>query len=146
MAAAIYCIPTHIMYLLFQNALHLQTVQMEVSITNAMPISVNAPAQMYWMVTSAQVCCHLKEKMYTGGHKSSYPWFSGKQFDCFNQLIQRIHRQMVSHLKALIISFQNQVRYLAWHHSEGSHALLTEKAPLPVKLVWSVSQQKFFQF
>ena len=35
---------------------------------------------------------------------------------------------MIPHLKALIITFQNQERYWAWHHSEGGHALLTEKA------------------
>ena len=42
---------------------------------------------------------------YTGGHMSSYPLFSGNQFDCFNQLIQRIQKQMIPHLNALMISF-----------------------------------------
>ena len=25
--------------------------------------------------------------IYTGGHVSSYPWFSGNHFDCFNHLL-----------------------------------------------------------
>ena len=59
-------------------------------------------------------------------------------FLIFTTFAKEVQKQMIPHLKALKYSVQNQERFWVWHHSEGSHALLTEKAPLPVKLVWSV--------
>ena len=37
---------------------------------------------------------------------------------------------MIPHLKALIQGFQNQQKNWAWHHPEGGHAPLSEKALL----------------
>ena len=64
----------------------------------------------------------------------------------FYHFYKKIQKQIIPHLKALKQCIQNQEKNWVWHHSESSHALLTEKEPLPVKLVWSISQQKFFQF
>ena len=48
-------------------------------------------------------------------------------------------KQMVYQLKALIQSSLNQERNWAWHHPEGGHAQLIEKALLLLKLVLSLS-------
>ena len=49
-------------------------------------------------------------------------------------------------MKALIKGVYNQERNWAWHHLEHGQAPKTEKAPLGLKLVWSIPWQKFFQF
>ena len=45
--------------------------------------------------------------------------------------------------KPLYLAFRISKKNWAWHHPEGGHAPLTEKALLLLKLVWS---QRFFQF
>ena len=84
--------------------------------------------------------------LYTDGHISPTSGFSWKYFDCFKQFFIRIQRQTITHLKALIKNFWNQVKNLMWHHSERGQALKTEKALLSLELVWSLSWQIFFQF
>ena len=64
----------------------------------------------------------------------------------FYDLCKRIQKQMITHLKALKQSIQNQERNWAWHHPEGGYALLTEKALPLLKFIWSLPWQKFFQF
>ena len=64
----------------------------------------------------------------------------------FHHLSKSIQLQIILQLKALIQSFQNQERNWAWPYPEGGHALLIEKAPVPLILGQSFSKQKFFQF
>ena len=62
-----------------------------------------------------------------------------RHFLYFNHLSKEFLKQMIPHLKALIQGFQNQQKNWAWHHPEGGHAPLTEKALLLLELVWSLS-------
>ena len=64
----------------------------------------------------------------------------------FNHLSKEFLEQMIPHLKALIQGIQNQQKNWARHHPKGGYAPLTEKALLLLKLIQSLSWQKFFQF
>ena len=46
--------------------------------------------------------------MYTHGHNIPQSWFSEKHFNSFDSLPIGIKKQMMSHLKALVKSFENQ--------------------------------------
>ena len=48
-------------------------------------------------------CCK-----YTHGHNIPHSWFSEKHFNSFDSLPIGIKKQMISHLKALVKSFENQ--------------------------------------
>ena len=45
---------------------------------------------------------------------------------------------MIHQLKAPIKGYLIHEKNWAWHHPEGGHASLTEKALLLLKLVWSL--------
>ena len=45
---------------------------------------------------------------YTHGHNIPHSWFSEKHFNSFDSLPIGIKKQMISHLKALVKSFENQ--------------------------------------
>ena len=57
----------------------------------------------------------------------------------FNHLSKEFLEQMIPHLKALIEGVKNLQKNWAWHHPEGGHAPLTEKALPLLELVWSLS-------
>ena len=70
-------------------------------------------------------------------------------FTIFTNFEKRSRNQMIPYLKDLTQSVQNQERHWVWHHLDGGHALLTKKASLLLKFIWSVLRfvqfQNFFQ-
>ena len=58
-----------------------------------------------------------------------------RYLDDFQYIPKEIQKQMILHLRALILSFLNQETNWAWNHPKGVHALSTEKALLSLKLV-----------
>ena len=67
-------------------------------------------------------------------------------FLSFYHLSKGTIKQMIYQLKALIQSSLNQEWNWAWHHPEGGHAQLIEKALLLLKLVLSLSWHFSFHF
>ena len=93
--------------------------------------------QLVSIPESAPMC--LNELDTVSEHQYHIPSKEKRRFLYFNHLAKEFLKQMIPHLKALIQGVQNQQKNWAWHHPEGDHAPLTEKALLLLELVWSLS-------
>ena len=69
-----------------------------------------------------------------------------RHFLYFNHLSKEFPKQMIPYLKAPTQGYQNQEKNWGWYHPEDGQAPLTKKAPFSLKLVWSLSCQRFFKF
>ena len=66
-------------------------------------------------------------------------YLRGKTFPLFQPPFQRIFGTNDTSFESPYIGRLESAKYWAWHHTEGGHTPLIEKALLLLELIWSLS-------